>query len=198
MRRRPREVPLEAGPVPGGEAPRARGCDHPGCDAVGEFRAPKGPNRLRDYYWFCLDHVREYNRAWNYYKGMSHDEVERETRHDTCWQRPTWPMGWRVGGAKGHGPTGVDDPFGLFAKEARAEARAREDAARAPAPGDGDAAALAVLDLDPPVTLTEVKARYKELVKQLHPDLNGGDRAAEERLKTINHAYSVLRKSRAA
>ncbi|MFO1060844.1 MAG: DnaJ domain-containing protein, partial [Dongiaceae bacterium] len=37
--------------------------------------------------------------------------------------------------------------------------------------------------------------RYKSLVKRLHPDANGGDKAAEERLKHINLAYSTLKNS---
>jgi len=53
---------------------------------------------------------------------------------------------------------------------------------------------LSVFGLEPPVTLDEVKARYKRLVKMTHPDRNGGDRAAEERLKSINEAYTTLRR----
>src|SRR3546814_20080544 len=71
----------------------ARRCDHPGCPGTGEFRAPKSRDRLTDYFWFCLDHVREYNKSWNYYSGLSDNEVERMIRYDTVWQRPTWPMG---------------------------------------------------------------------------------------------------------
>jgi curved DNA-binding protein CbpA len=52
---------------------------------------------------------------------------------------------------------------------------------------------LALFELSPPVSLTDVKARYKALVKQHHPDANGGDKAAEERLKLINEAYVILR-----
>jgi curved DNA-binding protein CbpA len=55
-----------------------------------------------------------------------------------------------------------------------------------------------VLDLSLPVTLLEVKARYKQLVKRHHPDANGGDKAAEERLKIINEAYATLRHSLAS
>ena len=58
-----------------------------------------------------------------------------------------------------------------------------------------EAKALSTMDLSPPVTLDKLKARYKELVKRFHPDTHGGDKAAEERLKLINQAYSTLRNS---
>ena len=76
-----------------------RSCDHPGCIAGGEYRAPKSRLDLHDYYWFCLEHVRAYNSAWNYYVGMSDAEIEAEIRHDTVWQRPTWRLGDRHGPA---------------------------------------------------------------------------------------------------
>ena len=91
--------------------PPLRGCDRPGCAAGGEFRAPKSRLELERYYWFCLEHVRAYNTAWNYYAGMSETEIEAEIRYDTVWQRPTWKLGER------HSPTHgerVRDPFGFY------------------------------------------------------------------------------------
>jgi len=165
---------------------------------MGEHRAPKARNRLNEYWWFCLDHVREYNKAWDYYAGMSEAEIERHMRDDVTWQRPTWPMGqWRVreaavregmfdgGFAFGQGWSGE------AAEESRSEARRRR--ARTP-----EEKALAELDLDPPVDFPTIKARYRELAKQHHPDINGGDKAAEERLKRINEAYNTLKTAFAA
>jgi hypothetical protein len=73
--------------------PPMRTCDHPGCIGVGDFRAPKSRLDLHDYHWFCLEHVRAYNSAWNYYAEMSDVEIEAEIRHDTVWQRPSWRLG---------------------------------------------------------------------------------------------------------
>ena len=75
------------------QQPATRRCDHPGCADAGEYRAPKSPDRLREYFWFCIDHVREYNKAWNFYAGLSELEIERMVRFDTVWQRQTWPLG---------------------------------------------------------------------------------------------------------
>ncbi len=169
----------------GEEAPPPRqGCDHPLCTAPGEHRAPKARDRLHEYYWFCLDHVREYNRAWDYYAGWSAVEIETAIREDTVWQRPTWPLGqWRV-----IRPRADNAMFGdRFAGPRNGDSRRRPETA--------EERALAMLDLSPPVTPAEIKSRYIGLVKRLHPDANGGDKLAEERLKSINQAYATLKQT---
>jgi DnaJ domain len=174
------------------EPPQAavRACDHPGCAAAGDYRAPRSRAALHLFHWFCLEHVRAYNAGWNYYAGMSASEIEREIRNDTVWQRPTWPMGTRTG--MGYTPRFRDyGVFGLDDDESPAERRA-EPRRRAPSPQEQ---ALAVFNLVPPLNLGGLKARYKELVKLNHPDVHGGDKAAEERLKIINLAYATLKAS---
>jgi DnaJ-domain-containing protein 1 len=184
--------------IPGEPEVPARACDMAGCPHEGEYRAPRGRNDLRSYYWFCLDHVREYNAAWNYYAGMSEADVEREIRADTTWQRPSWPFGSWHSPPKHGRQHRVDDPFGVFGEEAEAQRqserarawRQKESAART----EHDKA-LEALQLSPDSTVAAIKTRYKELVKRHHPDANGGDRASEERLKVINQAYSTLMKT---
>ena len=166
---------------------RLRPCERPGCAADGDYRAPRSRASLESYYWFCLEHVREYNAAWNYYSGMSEAEIEAEIRNDTVWQRPTWPLGARCGDL--HGPA-VRDDFGIFGAGGPAAA---ERAHRRPP--SAEEAALELFALQPPFTLVRLKARYKELVKLHHPDAHGGDKEAEERLKAINQAYAQLKAS---
>ena len=72
-------------------------CDTPDCLAAGEYRAPKSRSQLNDYYWFCLDHVRDYNRSWDYCAGLTPEQIESLVRADVTWQRTTWPLG-RLGG----------------------------------------------------------------------------------------------------
>jgi hypothetical protein len=165
-----------------------RNCDIPGCECAGEYRAPKSRTALTDYHWFCLAHVREYNSKWDYYKGMSPGQIEAQIRADTAWQRPSWPLG-RLGG-RGGLEEGLADPLDLLS--AGRVKRGQAAPPRPEVPGEARKP-LATLGLEWPVTLAEVKARYKELAKRHHPDANGGDRAAEERLKTINLAYAALR-----
>jgi hypothetical protein len=176
--------------------PPVRLCDHPGCEAGGEYRAPRSRLELQTYYWFCIDHVRAYNTAWNYYAGMSEPEIEAEIRRDTVWQRPSWKLGQR------HGPAyeaQMRDPFRLYeenAGKAGGQRRARSPGADASARvASAREQALAVFDIAPPFTQSSLKARYKVLVKMHHPDAHGGDKEAEEKLKIINQAYTTLKAS---
>jgi DnaJ-domain-containing protein 1 len=156
----------------------------PGCEAEGEYRAPKSRYELRNYWWFCLEHVRAYNSRWDYYKGMSPAELEAQIRADTAWQRPSWPLG-RLGTAAWDEEM-LRDPLRILAcgPRERREAQTSPPDLREP---------LATLGLSWPTTLDAVKSRYKELAKRHHPDANAGSREAEERLKTINLAYAALR-----
>lgn len=161
-----------------------RACDHPGCAGEGEFRAPRSRDKLNEYYWFCLEHVRAYNSQWDYYKGMSADQIEEEIRTSTTWQRPTWPLGAK--GSARRFSYQINDPLGLFDEETEDLRRAKT---RVLTPEEQ---AMKVLELDGPLTLAALKARYKELVKRHHPDANNGDKDSEERFKEINQAYTTL------
>jgi hypothetical protein len=174
---------------------RARpACDWPSCDLAGDFRAPKSRDDLRSFYHFCLDHVRDYNRGWDFFSGMNQGEIEAYLREDVTWHRPTWPLG--NGMPPNHGAWRWQDPFHVFingsgthgthgASEWDRQSGRRTKTERM----------LAVLDLTADATAPELKARYKQLAKRHHPDLNGGDKKAEERLKLINEAYTYLRDS---
>jgi DnaJ domain len=159
----------------------------PACAAAGEYRAPKSRRNLKEYWWFCLEHVRAYNAAWDYYKGMTPGEIEVELRRDTAWQRPSWPLGSL--GAAAWEDALARDPLGLLAAGRLRRGRPPEATDAPPELREP----LATLGLSWPVTIAAVKTRYKELAKRHHPDANGGDKAAEERIKTINLAYATLR-----
>jgi DnaJ-domain-containing protein 1 len=171
-------------------SPRTR-CDWPGCPCAGDYRAPRSRDRLRDFYYFCLEHVRAYNRAWDFFAGMSQTEIEAYLREDVTWHRPTWPMG--NGCASGDEAWRWQDPYELFVNGGGTNGThgASEWDRRQTRMGKTERM-LAVLDLTPDATRTDLKARYKQLVKLHHPDLHGGDKRAEERLKLINEAYTYL------
>ncbi|MFO1071246.1 MAG: J domain-containing protein [Geminicoccaceae bacterium] len=160
-----------------------RCCARTGCDAEGVYRAPLARDRLREFQWLCLDHVREFNRGWDYFAGMSQHDIDAHRRADVTWHRPTWRMG------AAFGPTSAwHDLFGLLGEQdappppRRPRSKAEEMMDR--------------LGLAAGFTLIELKQRYKALAKQHHPDLHGGDKAAEERLKLINEAYTYLNEQR--
>jgi hypothetical protein len=163
-------------------------CEHPGCAEPGLYRAPRD-RTLRQFLWFCLPHVRAYNAAWDYYKGMAPNEIEAHLRDDTAWQRPTWPLG-RLGGAGRFDSEILRDPLGILREEAPTRRRAREVVETPPELR----AALELMELTWPLDQVELRNRYKDLAKRYHPDATGGDRVAEDRLKDINRAYSLLKR----
>src|SRR5579862_5724219 len=170
-------------PERGAAAPSARPCDRSGCSGSGEFRAPKSREALGDYFWFCLDHVRDYNRSWDFCAGMSPEEIEKLVRADVTWQRASWPLGKAMGASFDHvDPARIKDHLGIFTEEFW-----RRHARKEPKP-DPEHEAKRVMDIKGPLTLAALKARYKELCKRHHPDANGGDKGAEERFKEIGQA----------
>jgi|SRR5690348_3139240 DnaJ-domain-containing protein 1 len=172
-----------------GAASFERVCEAPGCRLAGEYRAPRARDRLTEYRWFCLEHVRDYNKRWDYFAGLDATQIEQHIRADTIWRRPVWPLGGRRGG----GPQ-ILDPLGLSDDAGLAERPApRMDGSEQLTPAERSA--IEVLELSWPLTQADVKSRYKELVKLHHPDANNGAREAEEKLKEINAAYSTLRAS---
>ncbi|MBN9149110.1 MULTISPECIES: J domain-containing protein [unclassified Nitrobacter] len=196
-----------AGPKAGAKQPRAReeaaACEWPGCESRGSHRAPKGRGNEGGYFHFCLDHVRAYNQSYNFFQGMNAEAVARYQKDALTGHRPTWKMG--ANGTRGKGKTdtidldGTADPFSMLG-ELNGRGRWR------PGPGAGSEAkpetrkifnaerkALQVMGLGADATLETVKAKYKMLVKQHHPDANGGDRSTEDRLIEIIKAYNYLK-----
>jgi hypothetical protein len=186
---------------------KGRRCDWPDCPNEGEFRAPgtraPGFDGPGDYRWFCLDHIRAFNAGYDYFAGMSPEEI---------WQAQSPIHGW-AGEARAFRPTaGVDeaprwadyaDPLDAISARARAFAKARREAANPPQRADGrvlspeERRALGVLDLPIDADRRQLRGRYSDLVRAYHPDRNGGDRSHEGKLSAVIEAYQLLRKAAA-
>ncbi len=175
-----------------GENARTPGlCNYPGCECDGTFRAPRTRTKSDGFYWFCLDHVRAYNKAWDYFAGMTREQIEKFQRDVSTWHRPTWPLGSNPD--LRNGLENMDDLFGMMGGAEAKPAGGVENGHDGPAGVPPDQRrALETLNLEARVSLQQIKTRYKQLVKRFHPDANGGDPAAEERLKEINQAYEFL------
>lgn len=174
---------------------RKKECDCPGCKALGEYPAPKGKeseNRTRpeQWYWFCLEHVRIFNTAWDFGKQMSPAELEEWRRKDETWHRPSWPFG--ADKPKDWENLNYEDPFNLFS----GKAKQRSQPNNLSKPIDQELnQALSILGIDFPYSADELKQKYRILAKKYHPDLNANNPKAEERLKEINEAYMLLKKN---
>jgi DnaJ domain len=176
-------------------------CDWQGCDAPATHRAPKGRQHEREYWRFCLAHVREYNHSYNFFAGMSDEAVAQYQKESITGHRPTWKIGMNgpvnsAGRYRGRhaGPGGAADPFGIFGEQG---SRWRHDAER-PQPEsrmvrNAERKALHALGLENGATKADIKMRFKALVKRHHPDANGGDRSSEDRLRDVIQAYNYLK-----
>jgi len=176
-------------------APGTQACEWQGCADDGEFRTAKSPRNATEYVWYCPLHLREHNKAWNYFEGLDDAAVEAIIKNDTVWQRPTWKLGSKPDAAKAKAfadGANIRDDFGILNKES--DPRIKHQAERIFQPDTVEAKAFSTLDLAPPVTVDEVKARYKKMARRHHPDANEGSKKSEELFKQIVQAYQVILK----
>lgn len=177
---------------------RAPVCQWDGCNEPGTHRAPVGRMAEGQYFKFCFDHVREYNKGFNYFSGLADGDIARFQKEALTGHRPTWAMGSN-GSARSapdiaqqrSGRAGyynrMRDPHNVFSADAGAPRQRKAKPL--------EAKALETLGLDSRATATDIKARYKELVKQHHPDANGGDRGSEDRFRDVLQAYRQLKQA---
>jgi hypothetical protein len=178
----------------------ARRCDWAGCEEAGEFKAPRrdGSGHGADrYIWFCLEHVRAFNAAYDYFAGMSPDEIAAAQRPGhPSWERDTWPFAgqrdpaaWELADRmeilKGQPGLGAH-----FSQPVQGSANGHVLSAK-------DRAALATLGLTHEAGAEAIRRAYKSMVRRYHPDMNGGDRSHEAQLRKVIDAYTHLSKSAA-
>lgn len=168
---------------------------NPGCDQPGEFRAPARDGRRPgfdgpgDWLYFCLDHVRAFNSGYNYFSGMSSDEIEAQQTPYAGWERET--RAFSPGSAAMPRWADFIDPLdAIGAKFARAKMGERKDGRPL---SEGDRRALDVLGLGHDADRRALRMRYAELVRRYHPDRNGGDRSHEKALQDVISAYTRLK-----
>ncbi|MDP2621991.1 MAG: DnaJ domain-containing protein [Hyphomicrobiales bacterium] len=174
---------------------RSPRCAEPGCTQAGAYPAPQGRGREGKFFHFCLDHVRKYNRSYNYFNGMTDADIARYQAQTATGHRPTWSMG--VNGRADSSFTafadGFQDPFSVFSGRFGARREQEQEQARRRPVYNAQRKSLAALNLDGTASAAEIKSRYKALVKRHHPDANGGDRSSEHRLREIIQAYTYLK-----
>ncbi len=171
-----------------------RACDHPGCEEAGQYRAPKSPDTLDEFYWFCRDHVREYNLKWNFFNGSTEEELEAQIDKDRVWERETKPFGQQGEEARAWSRLGVDDPHQILGANATQNPGKSITGTRKLPPKERKA--LEILEARDHWTKVEIRKQYKSLVKDLHPDMNGGDRTDEDRLQEVVWAWDQIKESR--
>ena len=154
-------------------------CDHPGCKEAGEYRAPKD-RTLKSYYWFCLKHVQEYNAKWNYYDGMDPEDEEKQNA-----RRRRFRFGSKVKYNFGFDINGNFEFFDDYSPDYSIinEARFSKD----------ERTCLEIMELNiEDLSIESLKKQYKKMVKKYHPDVNPGNKDAEEKFKILSTAYKSL------
>ncbi|MBY8978090.1 J domain-containing protein [Rhodobacteraceae bacterium NNCM2] len=191
----------------GSLATQERCCDWPDCDRKAEYRAPVSPDQINSYRWYCLEHVRMYNQSWNFFADHDSDEIDAQIRADQTWERPTWKFGKGIDEAANNQPHaegrawarwGFSDPMELLGDAATINTGpATANGKPKPRLSREEGRAMDVLGMDHEVTSrAKVRARYRDLVRDLHPDMNGGESADPERLSRVLRAWDILKKSR--
>ena len=178
---------------------QGRRCDAPGCPEAGEFRAPgesrPGFDGPGDYRWFCLEHVRAFNARYNYFAGMSPEEIQAAQSPIHGWERETRAFSPTAGIDSAPRWADFADPLEAISRRARARRPAERPDGIILTPDQRRA--LEAMDLPIDADRHALRKRYSELVRRFHPDRNGGDRSHEERLQAVVEAYQLLRKAAA-
>ncbi|WP_197975557.1 J domain-containing protein [Rhizobium sp. CFBP 8762] len=178
-------------------------CQWDGCNEKAPHRAPVGRNAENEFFMFCFEHVKEYNKGYNYFSGLSDTEIARYQKEAITGHRPTWTVGvnksakdapeqskMRSGSAQSQAR--LRDPFGFVSE---AHQTAPRQVPRQRKLKTLEAKAFDTLELDASASGDDIKAAYKALVKKHHPDANGGDRGSEERFRAVIQAYQLLKQA---
>ena len=153
------------------------------------------PDNLDEFRWFCLAHIRQFNQKWNFFETHSEEELQEQFAADRVWERKTEPLGKQTAEQRAWARLGIEDPHQVLGENATKN------------PGKGDALggskrlpsderkAIDTLEAKDNWTKTELRKKYKSLIKELHPDLNGGDRSQEEFLQKVVWAWDQVKNS---
>ena len=169
-----------------------RECEHDGCQEPGKFRAPKAPDVLDEFKWFCKEHVREYNLRWNFFNNTTEAELNAQLSKDKVWERET--RSFNDPEARAWARLGIEDPHQVLGENAtKNPGKATTGTRRLP---PTERRAIEILEVKDNWSKGDVRKAYKSLIKILHPDMNGGDRSQEEQLQEVVWAWDQIKDSR--
>ena len=167
-------------------------CQHEGCEEAGKFRAPRAPDVLDEFIWFCKDHVRDYNLKWNFFNNTTEAEMNAQMSKDKVWERQT--RSFSDPEARAWARLGIEDPHQVLGQNAtKNPGKAATGNRRLP---PTERRAVEILEAKDGWTKADVRKAYKSLIKVLHPDMNGGDRSQEEQLQEVVWAWDQIKDSR--
>ena len=164
-------------------------CDWNNCNKVGEYKAPIEKDNSKDFRYLCLEHIREFNKNWNYFANMTDSQITEFIKSDMTWHKPTQNF------------SGQDNFFKILWNNALKDDINQNgiDKSRAKLAhlnfSNKDLKAFEILGLDVSINWENIRSKFKKLVKKFHPDMNSGNRKFEEKLKVITLAYTQLKRA---
>ena len=161
-------------------------CDWESCKKFGKFKAPLEKDNCKNYKWLCEEHIKLFNKNWNYFEGMSQNEIENFLKSDLTWHRPTQKFGSSDNFFNILWNNALSDKFKIFKNDRFQHIKHNKLCEK-------DKDAFRLMELDFNTDWAAVQKKFKMLVKKFHPDRNSGNRQFEDKLKKITMAYSHLK-----
>ena len=162
-------------------------CEWLSCKESGKFKAPQERDNSRKYKWLCEEHIKLFNKNWNYFDGMSQNEIEKFLKSDVTWHRPTQQFGSADNFFNILWNNALSDKFKFFKQNGNFNNLNHKSLSKK------DRDAFEIMGLKPGTEWSDIQKKFKTLVKKLHPDRNAGNKQLEDKLKKITLAYSHLK-----
>jgi len=162
-------------------------CDYKNCKKIGKHKAPIEKDNSKKFKWLCLDHIKEFNKRWDYFKGMSDHEVYNFLKSDMTWHKPTQSF------------NSPDNFFNILWKNTLNEEKnilngGHQKKIKSKINfSNKDREAFKIIGLEVDTKWDIIQNQFKKLVKKYHPDMNAGDKKFEEKLKIVTLAYTQLK-----
>ena len=161
-------------------------CEWENCRKTGEFKAPAEKDNSKNLKWLCKEHVKLFNKNWNYFEGMSQNEIEYFLKSDLTWHRPTQKFGSADNYFNILWNNALNDKFKIFKEEKNGNINKAQLCKK-------DRDAFNIMGLDFNADYMTIQKKFKILVKKFHPDKHSGNKVYEDKLKKITMAYSHLK-----
>ena len=162
-------------------------CEWENCEESGKYKAPLEKDNSKNYKWLCKEHIIFFNKNWNYFDGMSQNEIENFLKSDITWHRPTQKFGSSDNFFNILWNNALSDKFNFFKEEKISESFSNRNLS------EKDKDAFKILELEFNANWTQIQKKFKTLVKKFHPDRNSGSKKFEDKLKKVTLAYSHLK-----
>ena len=162
-------------------------CDWDNCKLEGEYKAPVEKDNTKKYRMLCLEHVKEFNKNWNYFEGMNDDQIYEFLKSDMIWHKPTQSFSSSDNFFKILWNNALKDDLNKY------KINGQFDHMEQFKFNNNDIKAFSILGVSIGIKWERIREKFKKLVKKFHPDMNAGNKKYEDKLKIITLAYTQLK-----